>query len=61
MTVMRYPAGTRWLDYQQKREKRGSTRGGRSVGFGTLRVIVVAVGSAAAAWGLMHLTLRLLG
>ena len=58
MTVMRYPAGTRWLDYQQKR---GSTRRARSVGFGTLRIIVIAVGSAAAAWGLMHLTLRLLG
>ena len=59
MTVMRYPAGTRWLEYQQK--KRGSTRRARSVGFGTLRIIVIAAGSAAAAWGLMHLTLRLLG
>ena len=57
MTVMRYPAGTRWLDYDKKRRSRRD----RSVSRETLRVITISIGAAAAAWGLMHLALRLLG
>ena len=56
MTVMRYPAGVRWLDYQQNKSPSR-----RLVSRETLRLAVIAAGGAAVTWGLMHLALRLLG
>ena len=51
-----YPSNVRWLDYQQKKSPSR-----RSVSRETLRVVAIAGGAAAIAWGLMHLALRLLG
>ena len=51
-----YPSNVRWLDYQQKKSPWR-----RAVSRDTLRVVAISAGAAAAAWGLMHLALRLLG
>lgn len=57
MNVTKYPANVRWLSYDGKRFP-------GNVAADLLRsrpaTIAVGVGSAAAAWGLMHLILHLL-
>ena len=62
-TRSNYPAGTRWLDYSTSQPPARVPGHARRTPLGSLTVksVVIGVGAAAAAWGLMHLTLWLLG
>ena len=55
--MIAYPSNVRWLGYETKRGSKRNLASGR---WGTLRLAIVSVGCAAAAWGVMHLTLHLL-
>ncbi len=55
--ITAYPTNTRWLSYD-RRPRRGVSW--ETPGLRTLGVLSLGAGSAAAAWGLMHLALHLL-